>query len=46
MTSGINSIHKILKDETRQKILLLLDEKGSISYTKLMNALGTGALAS
>ena len=40
MSSGIASLHKILKDETRSKIILLLDEKGSISYTDLMETLG------
>jgi DNA-binding transcriptional ArsR family regulator len=40
-------LHKILKDETRRKIILLLNEKGSVSYTDLMDALGivsTGTL--
>ena len=40
MSKGIASIHKILKDETRQKIILMLNEKGSISYTDLMDTLG------
>src|SRR3972149_7649307 len=47
MTSGIASLHKILKDETRRQILLLLNEKGSLSYTDLMDTLGivsTGTL--
>ena len=47
MTSGIASLHKILKDETRSQILLLLNEKGSLSYTDLMATLGivsTGTL--
>lgn len=39
MSSGIASLHKILKDETRRKIVLLLNEKGSLSYTDLMNSL-------
>ena len=39
MSSGIASLHKILKDETRKKIILLLKEKGGLSYTDLMNAL-------
>jgi DNA-binding transcriptional ArsR family regulator len=30
---------KVLKDETRRKIVLLLNEKGSLSYTDLMKAL-------
>lgn len=40
-------MHKILKDETRSRILLLLNEKGSMSYTDLMDTLGivsTGTL--
>lgn len=40
MSSGIASLHKVLKDETRQKIILLLQEKGSLSYVDLMKALG------
>jgi DNA-binding transcriptional ArsR family regulator len=40
MSSGIASLHKILKDETRRKILLLLSEKGALSYTDLMEAMG------
>jgi DNA-binding transcriptional ArsR family regulator len=39
MSSGIASVHKILKDETRQKIILLLHQKDSLSYTELMNEL-------
>jgi DNA-binding transcriptional ArsR family regulator len=47
MSSGIASLHKILKDETRSQILLLLSEKGGLSYTDLMDTLGivsTGTL--
>jgi DNA-binding transcriptional ArsR family regulator len=47
MSSGIASLHKILKDETRRKIILLLHEKGSLSYTDLMDTLSivsTGTL--
>jgi DNA-binding transcriptional ArsR family regulator len=47
MNSGIASLHKILKDETRSRILLLLNDKGSLSYSELMNMLGidsTGTL--
>jgi hypothetical protein len=40
MNSGIDSLHKILKDETRRKIVLLLNEKQSLGYTDLMNNLG------
>ena len=40
MNNGLASLHRILKDETRSKIILLLQEKGSLSYTDLMNALG------
>ncbi|MEM4733927.1 MAG: winged helix-turn-helix domain-containing protein, partial [Candidatus Bathyarchaeia archaeon] len=39
MDSGFASLHKILKDETRRKIILLLHERGSLSYTDLMNTL-------
>ncbi len=40
MNSGIASLHKILKDETRQNIVLQLNEKGILSYTELMDNLG------
>lgn len=40
MSSGLAWLHKILKDEKRRKIVLLLNEKGSLSYTDLMNSLG------
>jgi hypothetical protein len=39
MPSGLESLHKALKDEKRRKIITLLNEKGSLSYTDLMNAL-------
>jgi predicted transcriptional regulator len=39
MNNGLASLHKILKDETRRKIILLLNEKGSLNYTDLMNTL-------
>ena len=39
MTSTIDSLHKILKDETRRKIILKLNEKGSVGYTELMESL-------
>jgi len=47
MSSGIASLHKILKDETRRQIVLLLNEKNSMGYTELMDTLGivsTGTL--
>ncbi len=40
MPSGLESLHKVLKDEKRRKIVALLNEKGSQSYTDLMTALG------
>jgi hypothetical protein len=39
MSSGIASLHRILKDETRRRAILLLQEKESLSYVELMNAL-------
>jgi hypothetical protein len=39
MSSGVDSLHKILKDETRRRILLLLRDKQSLSYTELIGAL-------
>ena len=47
MSSGLASLHKILKDETRRKTVLLLSQKGFLSYTDLMDELGvvsTGTL--
>jgi DNA-binding transcriptional ArsR family regulator len=43
MSAGLGSLHKILKDETRRRIVLLLNEKGSVSYTDMMQALGVGS---
>lgn len=40
MSSNIGSLHKILRDGTRRRIILLLQEKGSLSYVDLMKALG------
>ena len=40
MSSGVGSLHRILKDETRRRIILLLREKESLSYVDLMKALG------
>jgi DNA-binding transcriptional ArsR family regulator len=39
MNNGLASLHKVLKDEMRRRIVLLLNEKGSLSYTDLMKAL-------
>jgi hypothetical protein len=39
MSAGIASLHKVLKDETRRKIILLLSDKGSLSYVDLMKEL-------
>ncbi len=39
-SSDITSLHKILKDETRRKIILLLNEKNTMSYTELMETMG------
>ena len=47
MNADLASLHKILKDPTRQKIISLLNEKGSLTYTDLLNAAGaisTGTL--
>ncbi len=44
--SGIDSLHKILKDPTRRKAILLLND-GSLTYTELMDKLdiiSTGTL--
>ena len=39
MSIEIASLHGILKDETRQKIIRLLNEQESVSYTDLLNSL-------
>jgi hypothetical protein len=39
MSAGIASLHKVLKDETRRKIIILLSDKGSLSYVDLMKEL-------
>ncbi len=39
MTPSINSLHKILKDQTRRKIIVILQEKGALGYTELMEHL-------
>lgn len=39
MSIGLASLHKVLKDETRRKIIQLLREKGSLTYIDLMNLL-------
>jgi hypothetical protein len=41
MTSGIASLYKILKDDNRQKIIVLINENGSLSYTDLLEKLDT-----
>jgi hypothetical protein len=43
MSQGIASLHKILKDETRQKIILLLNEKESLGYTELLDTTEVGS---
>ncbi len=40
MNSVLASLHKVLKDKTRRRIILLLQEKGSHGYVDLMKALG------
>jgi|WetSurMetagenome_2_1015567.scaffolds.fasta_scaffold94748_2 hypothetical protein len=47
MDSGIASLHKILKDKTREQIVRLLNDKGPLAYTELMETMGihsTGSL--
>ena len=43
MNSGMASLHKILKDDTRRKIILLLNEKGSLAYTELLYSTEAGS---
>jgi hypothetical protein len=40
MSAGLEFLHKILKDETRRKIVLLLNEKNALSHTDLLDELG------
>jgi len=40
MSQGIASLHKILKDDSRQKILISLNENGYQTYTDLMSNQG------
>ncbi len=47
MGYGFDSLHRVMKDATRRKILLLLNERGHSSYTDLMKTLeieNTGTL--
>ncbi len=47
MTIDLESLHKVLKDETRRRILQFLNEKSAATYTELMEATGvtsTGTL--
>jgi DNA-binding transcriptional ArsR family regulator len=39
MSSGIASLYKILKDDTRKRIIVLINENGSLSYTDLLGKL-------
>ena len=39
MSSGLEFLHKILKDKTRRKIVRLLNEKGALSHTDLIEEL-------
>ncbi len=38
MNPSTSALHKILKDKTRQKIILTLEEKGSLTYSQLLDA--------
>jgi hypothetical protein len=40
MTAQIDNLHKILKDQTRRNIILLLSNKTSLTYTELMEEMG------
>jgi hypothetical protein len=37
MNQDPSSLHKVLKDPTRSKLIILLNEKGSLSYTELLD---------
>jgi predicted transcriptional regulator len=47
MSSEIESLNKVLADETRRKIVLALTDSGKLSYTEIMKTLyidSTGTL--
>jgi DNA-binding transcriptional ArsR family regulator len=39
MTTSMASLHKILKDETRRKILVTVNQSGAMTYTELLNSM-------
>ncbi|MCL2358879.1 MAG: helix-turn-helix domain-containing protein [Candidatus Bathyarchaeota archaeon] len=43
MSSGIESLNKILKDKTRRRIILVLTDREGLSYTELMETLRIGS---
>ena len=43
MPEGIASLYEILKDKTRRKIILVLNEKGSLGYTQLLEVTKAGS---
>ncbi len=43
MSTAIAGLHKILKDETRRKIILLLNDKDTLTYTELLEATKAGS---
>ncbi len=43
MSTAIAGLHKILKDETRRKIILLLNEKEKLTYTELLEETQAGS---
>jgi predicted transcriptional regulator len=42
MSSGLDSPHRVLKDDTRRKIVLLLNEKSSLGFAGIFQMLGLG----
>jgi predicted transcriptional regulator len=40
MTTQIGNLHKVLKDQTRRNIILLLNSKTALTYTELMEEMG------
>ncbi len=43
MNTRISTLHKILKDTTRSRIILLLTEKGQLTYTEMLDATEAGS---
>lgn len=43
MSTDLSSLHKILKDETRRRIISQIAEKGSLGYSDLVGIVGSSS---